>query len=141
MTTNKYGFLASLGIPVDIMTNQTQFILLVRRGMPGELVKRAVQMLNNRELFARILGTTSNNISRFYRVKKMNRKNSEKILDTIRLYDQVTQVFGDLEKAIEWTTTPEPTLSGEKPEALFDTFEGRRWVSQVLRKIEYSELA
>ena len=139
MMTNKYGLLTSLGIPVDIMTNHTQFILLVRRGIPGEVVKRAVQMLDNRELFARILGTTSNNISRFYRAKKMDRKNSEVILDIIRLYDKATQIFGDLKKAVEWIKTPLPALSGEKPEAYFDTFEGRRWVSQVLRKIEYGE--
>ena len=83
MTTDKNGLLASLGIPVDILANQGQFILFVRRGMSGEVVKRAVHMFDNRELFAHILGTTSSNISRYYRAKKMSRKNSEVILDTI----------------------------------------------------------
>ena len=57
------------------------------------------------------------------------------------LYKEAMQAKaeGNLEKAIEWIKTPIPALSGEKPEALFDTFEGRRLVSQVLRKIKYSE--
>ncbi len=139
MATVKSGFLISLGIPGDSLANQIQFIQLVREGVPGEVVKRAVQAFDARELFVRILGTTSSNLSRFYRVKKMSRENSEEMLDTIRLYGQAEEGFGDLEKAIEWIKSPLPALSGEKPEALFDTFEGRRWVSQVLRKIEYGE--
>lgn len=107
--------------------------------MSGKVVKRAVQILDNRELFVRILATTPGNLNRYYRLKKMTRKNSEEMLDTIRLYGQAAQVFGDLEKAKEWIKTPIQALSGDKPEALFDTFEGRHWVSQVLRKIEYGE--
>ncbi len=139
MTTINNGLLASLGIPAESLTNQAQFIRLVREGVSGEVVKRAVQTFDNRELFVRILGTTSGNLSRYYRLKKMNRENSEEMLDTIRLYSQAAQVFGGLEKAIEWIKTPVPALSGDKPENLFDTFEGRHWVSQVLRKIEYGE--
>jgi len=129
----------SLGLSAESLTNQAQYIRLVRKGMPGEVVKRAVQILGNRELFGRILGTTSGNLSRYYRLKKMTRENSEEMLDTIRLYGQAAQVFGDLEKAKEWIKTPIPALSGDTPEALFDTFEGRHWVSQVLRKIKYGE--
>ncbi len=139
MATAKNGLFTSLGIPAESLTNQAQFIRLVREGMPGEVVKRAAQMFDNRDLLVRILGTTSSNLSRYYRVKKMSRENSEEILDTIRLYGQAAQVFGDLDKAIEWIKTPVAALADEKPEALFDTFEGRHWVSQVLRKIEYGE--
>lgn len=139
MATAKNRLLTTLGIPTDALTNQAQFIRFVREGMPGDVVKQAVKILDNRELLVRILGTTSSNLNRYYRVKKMSRENSEEMLDTIRLYGQATQVFGDLEKAKEWIKTPVPVLSGEKPEALFDTFEGRHWVSQVLRKIEYGE--
>lgn len=69
----------------------------------------------------------------------MSLADSEEMLDTIRLYGQALGVFGGIEKAKEWVETPLPVFSGERPEALFDTFEGRNWVSQVLRKIEYGE--
>ena len=69
----------------------------------------------------------------------MNRVDSEETLDALRLYGQAVKVFGSLEKANEWIRMPVPALAGEKPEALFDTFEGRNWISQALRKIEYGE--
>lgn len=141
MTTTTNSLYTSLGIPEEFLTNQAQFIRFVREGVPGVVVKRAVQIFDNRELFVRILGTTSSNLNRYYRVKNMSRENSEEMLDTIRLYGQATQVFGDLEKAKKWIKTSIPALSCEKPEALFDTFEGRHWVSQILRKIEYGEFA
>ena len=38
----------------------------------------------------------------------------------------------------KWFNTPLTALSGEKPVAFFDTFEGREWVSQILREITHS---
>ncbi len=139
MSTAQHGLFDALGLPENALTNQADFIRSVRNGVSGEVVKRAIRVFDNRELFVRILGTTSSNLSRYYRVKKLNRVDSEEMLHTIRLYGQAVDVFGDLEKAKEWIKTPVPALSGEKPEALFDTFEGRNWVAQVLRKIEYGE--
>ena len=69
----------------------------------------------------------------------MSRIDSEEMLDTIRLYGQALRVFSEMEKAKEWIQTPLPVFSGARPESLFDTFEGRNWVSQALRKIEYGE--
>jgi uncharacterized protein (DUF2384 family) len=34
-----------------------------------------------------------------------------------------------------------PALDGERPINLFDTFEGRRWVAQVLNKIEHGDFS
>ena len=140
MTIARPGLFEALGVPANALADQAEFIRLVRGGVSGETVKRAVKVLENRDLLVRILGTTSSNLSRYYRVKRMTRVDSEEMLDTIRLYGQAVEVFGDLETAKEWIKTPLPALSGERPEDLFDTFEGRRWVAQVLRKIEYGEL-
>jgi len=131
--------LASLGIDENQLDDPAVYIHAVRTGLPGELVKRAVKILDNRALFVRILGTTSSNLSRFYRLKKMTPAASEEMLDTIRLFKQAVELFGDIESAKEWLNTPVPALKGEKPVSLLDTYEGRRWVSQVLRKIEYGE--
>ena len=139
MTSLQNGLFESLGLPVGVLTNQVEYIHFVRDGIPGEVVRRAVKVFENRELFVRLLGTTSSNLSRYYRVKKMSRIDSEEMLDTIRLYGQALRVFGEMEKAKEWIQTPLPVFSGARPESLFDTFEGRNWVSQALRKIEYAE--
>ena len=139
MTTLQNKLFESLGLAADALSNQAKYIHFVREGISGEVVKRAVALFGNRDLIVRILGTTSSNLSRYYRVKKMNRVDSEEMLDTIRLYGQALRVFGDMNKAKEWIQTPLPAFSGERPEALFDTFEGRNWVSQVLRKIECGE--
>ncbi len=131
--------LSSLGLDENQLDDPVAYINHVRAGLPGDLVKRAVKIIGNRELFVRILGTTSSNLSRFYRLKKMSSAASEEMLDTIRLFKQAVELFGDIESAKEWLNTPVPALKGEKPIALLDTYEGRRWVSQVLRKIEYGE--
>lgn len=139
MTAPQNQLLASLGLPSDALTNQVKYIHVVREGISGEVVKRAVRILGNRELFVRLLDTTSSNLSRYYRIKKMNRVDSEEMLDTIRLYEQACRIFGNMDKTKEWIQTPLSVFNGERPEALFDTFEGRNWISQVLRKIEHGE--
>lgn len=139
MIADQKRLITSLGLCMDTLSNQAAYIRCVREGIPGVVVKKAVKLFDNRDLFVRILNTTSSNLSRYYRVKRMKPVESEEMLDTIRLYDQAIRIFGDMEKAKEWVKTPVPALSGERPEALFDTFEGRHWVSQVLRKIEYGE--
>lgn len=139
MPVEQNVFLASLGLPADALTNQVKFIHSVREGISGDVVKRVVQILENRDLVVRILNTTTSNLSRYYRVKRMSRVDSEEMLDTIRLYSQALSVFGDMEKTKEWMRTPLAAFSGTRPESLFDTFEGRNWVSTVLRKIEYGE--
>lgn len=139
MSTTQHDFYEALGLSAKTLINAADFIRLVRSGVSGEVIQRAIEVLDNRDLFVRILDTTSSNLSRYYRVKKLSRADSEETLDTLRLYGKAVNVFGNLEKAKEWIRTPAPALAGERPEALFDTFEGREWVSQVLRKIEYGE--
>ncbi len=133
------ALLVALGINENQLDDPVAYINTVRTGLSGELVKRAVKIFENRELFVRILGTTSSNLSRFYRLKKMTPAASEEMLDTIRLYKQAVELFGDIESAKAWLNTPVVALKGEKPVSLLDTYEGRKWVSQVLRKIEYGE--
>ncbi len=133
------ALLVALGINENQLDDPVAYINTVRTGLSGELVKRAVKIFENRELFVRILGTTSSNLSRFYRLKKMTPAASEEMLDTIRLYKQAVELFGDIESAKAWLNTSVVALKGEKPVSLLDTYEGRKWVSQVLRKIEYGE--
>lgn len=131
----------SLGVKPEWLTDSPTFINAAREGIPGGVVKRIVKAFDNRDLVVRVLDVSSANLSRIYRVKHMTRLNSEEVLDLLRVYRQAIEVFGDKEVAVDWTKTPIPSLSGERPEDLFDTFEGRKWVSEVLKKIEYGEFS
>ncbi len=138
MTTHQELY-ESLGLSEETMNDKARFIQLTRKGLSGEVVRRVARTLDNREVLIRVLGTTSGNLNRFYRRKTMDANTSEELLDTIHIYGEALRVFGDLELAKTWIKTPLPALAGEAPEALFDTFKGREWVMQTLRKIEYGE--
>lgn len=133
--------LTKLGLPVDSLDDKTKFIKIVREGLPGKVVKLSVNILKNRPTLVRVLSVDSKNFHRVYQKKHLNRVDSEEMLDTIRVYRDAAKVFGSMEKAQEWMKTPIPALAGEKPEELFDTFEGRAWVNQALRKIGSGEFS
>ncbi len=127
-------------IPAATFTDHILFIRQVRAGVPGALVKQAIEVLGgNRELFVRLFDTTSANLSRYYRKKLLSRSDSEELLDTLRVYHQARELFGSDAVAREWLDTPVPALAGERPLELFDTFEGRELVRATLRKLEMGE--
>ena len=123
----------------DTLRNKVKFIKATRTGIPGKTIQTMIKLLENRDLITKVLGTHSRNLNRVYHKPKMKRDTSEEILDLIRLYGEAARIFGDLSLAKDWMQTPVTALSGETPESLCDTFEGREWVAQVLRKIEYGE--
>ncbi|WP_416397366.1 antitoxin Xre/MbcA/ParS toxin-binding domain-containing protein [Allohahella sp. A8] len=54
---------------------------------------------------------------------------------------EANRVWGGLKSAKQWLSSPVPALDGERPIDLFDTFEGRRWVTTVLRHIETGDFS
>ena len=138
-TAGQLDILRELNIPPNAFSNKAEYIRTVRQGIPGIAVKNAIQILGNRELFIRLFDTTSSNLSRVYRKKTLRREDSEELLDTLRVFVEAQQVWGDDDSVREWLDTPVPALNGATPLELFDTFEGRNWVRQVLRKIEHGE--
>jgi len=138
-TAKGYDLAKRLRIPADVLSNQAEYINIVRAGISGEVVKKAIEIIGNREIFVRLLNTTSANLNRYYRKKTLNRVDTEEVLDTIRVFAQALQIWGDADTAKTWLNTPIPALSGEKPANLFDTFAGRNWVRQILHKIEQGE--
>ena len=113
----------------------------MRDGIPGTTVRNAIQVIGNRELFIRLFDTTSANLSRYYHKKKLNRIDTEELLDTLRVFLEAVTIWGDIDQARDWLNTSVPALAGEKPINLFDTFEGRNWVRQILRKIQSGEFS
>lgn len=124
-----------------LLEDRTAYIQAVRRGISGEIVKQAVQALEERDLFIRLLNTNSANLSRFYRQKPLTKMQSEGILDTLRVFQDAIAVFENEKLAKEWLHTSIPALAGEYPINLCDTFEGRKLVREALRAIEYGEFS
>jgi len=128
-------------IPKSVLTDQVQFIEASRKGIPGEWVKAAVTGTGLRPTFLKILNVSSGNLSRVYRKKALDRDTSEQVLDTVRVFWRVLDTWESSDLALEWLRNPVPALGGEKPSNLLDTFEGRRWIAQVLNKIEYGNFS
>lgn len=134
--------LKNIAIPPETFTDPAAYIQAVREGIPGTVVKQAIEeMGGNRELFIRLLNTTAANLNRYYHKKALNRSDSEEVLDTLRVYRAAVRIFGDKKLAREWLSTPIPALAGEHPLDLFDTFEGRNLVRATLRKLEHGEFS
>ena len=131
--------LEAVDVPPAALVDRSAFIDAARAGLPGEVVKQAIDVFGHRELIVRLVGTTSGNLHRVYRRKALGPAQSEVLLDTLRVFFRATEAFGSLERANEWMDTALPALNGERPADLCDTFEGRRLVQDAIQRIEHGE--
>lgn len=133
---------AEMGLPQDVYTDPWVYIRTVREGVSGRLLQKAVSALpSDREVFVRLLETSSGNLHRYFKRKSLGRAQSEQVLDTLKVFIEAEKVFGDREIANDWLHTPVPVLSGSRPIELFDTFAGRSLVRETLRKISFGEFS
>ena len=137
--TTEFAAIQGIKVPPAVFSDHETCIEVTRKGLSGKIVKQAVDALGHRDLFVRLLETTTGNLNRFYRRKSLNSYHSEGILDTLRVSSKANSVFRDLDVASEWMDTAIPALGAQTPISLCDTFEGRDLVQVVLRKIEYGE--
>ena len=126
-------------IAPTVYDDRSAFVDASRRGLPGTVVKQAVNALGHRELFVRLLGTTAGNLNRFYRRKTLAPEQSEALLDLLRVFVLAAAAFGSRERGDRWLVTQVPAMGGERPVDLCDTFEGRVLVREALHKIERGE--
>lgn len=141
MTTAQLSVAETTGVNPEAFDDAVSFISAVREGISGQVVKKAVSLSGSRELFARILEVSPSNLSRYYRRKALSREDSEEILDSLRVLEKARLVWGSMEAAKVWLETPLAALNHSAPIELFDTFEGRRWVSGVLSQIEQGDFS
>jgi putative toxin-antitoxin system antitoxin component (TIGR02293 family) len=128
-------------IPEEVFSSRKMFIDVSRKGIPGDWVKSVVEATGLREAFLGILNIDSGNLSRVYRRKALSKEASEEVLDAVRLLRQAAEVWESYDLAMQWFKSSVPALGDERPINLIDTFEGRRWISQVLNKIEHGDFS
>lgn len=133
------SLLESHNLSPNLLENREAYIRAVRMGISGEIVREIVRDSGERDLFIKILSTSTANLSRFYRADPLTQSQSESVLDTLKVFAQARDVFGSEEIAREWLHTRVPALNGEFPIELCDTFEGRNLIKECLSTIEYGE--
>ena len=128
-----------IGVPSVALVDQVVYIRTVRAGLSGEVVKQAIDTIGHRDFFVRLLGTTSSRLHRLYGRKSLGPARTEGLLDTLRVFVAAAAAFGGLERAQDWLGTALAALGGDRPIDLCDTFEGRRLVREIIRRVEYGE--
>ena len=122
-----------------VFADRLAFIEAVKSGVSGEVIRQAVDVVGHRDLFVRLLGTTSGNLSRLYRRKTLGEGPSEALLDVLRVVARAVAAFGSLGQADAWLETEVAALGGQRPINLCDTFEGRSLVQDAIRRVECGE--
>ena len=131
--------LAKSDLSPSILENRGEYIRTVRKGVSGKIIQEVVRASGERDLFIRLLNTSSANLNRFYHQKVLTQVQTEGVLDTLKVFCQAIAVFEDADIAKEWLHSNIPALDGEMPIELCDTFEGRKLVRESLQAIEYGE--
>lgn len=122
---------------VDIMS-PIGYFSIVRSRISGDQLKAITDLIEEKELIARSIGTTSN-LSKSYQTKRLSSDETDNLIDLLRVYIQAAKMYGSLDLAKEWMRSSIPALGGEIPVNMLDLHAGREVVRQVLRRMEFGE--
>jgi len=113
--------------------------LLVRKGLPVSSVTALAEQLRvaNRVLSNK-LGIPQRTLTRrLSKASLLTPAESDRTVRMARVYASAIEMIGDKEKAIEWLSTPNRALGGERPLDQLDTDTGARMVEDILGRIAY----
>jgi len=130
-----------LGLDPNIFNNPARFIATLQQGVSGKVLRRALDQFDEQSLFERAMSTDTSGLKEYCSDTSLDCQSSEILLDTIRVLDRICQVWESDELAKQWLHSSLPVLGGAKPIDLFDTYEGRRWVKNLVEKIEVGEFS
>jgi putative toxin-antitoxin system antitoxin component (TIGR02293 family) len=122
---------------VDIMS-QIGYLSIVRSRVSGDQLKAITDLIEEKELIARSIGTTSN-LSKTYQTKRLSSAETDNLIDLLRVYIQAEKVYESFDLAKEWMRSSIPALGGEIPVNMLDSHAGREVVRQALRRMEFGE--
>lgn len=112
---------------------------LVRKGLPASSVNALAGKLHiGSSLLSRKLGIPQRTMTRrLSQASVLTPAESDRTVRMARVYANAVEMIGDQEKAIEWLSTPNRALGGEKPLDQLDTDMGARMVEDILGRIAY----
>ena len=112
---------------------------LVRIGLPAASVTALAEKLHlvNGAL-SRKLGIPQRTLSRrLSQASSLTPAESDRTVRMARVYAHAVEMLGDQGKTIEWLSTPNRALGGERPIDQLDTDTGARMVEDILGRIAY----
>ncbi|WP_339718689.1 MbcA/ParS/Xre antitoxin family protein [Marinomonas primoryensis] len=114
------------------------YLLIVRSRVSGDQLKAITDLIGEKELIARSIGTTSN-LSKSYQTKRLSSTATDNLIDLLRVYILAAKVYESFDLAKEWMRSSIPALGGEIPVNMIDSHAGREVVRQALRRMEFGE--
>ena len=112
---------------------------LVRKGLPAGSVTALAEKLHlGNTVLSRKLGIPQRTLTRRRsQASPLTPAESDRMVRAARVYANAVEMIGDKEKAIEWLSTPNRALGGERPLDQLDTDIGARMVEYILGRIAY----
>ena len=112
---------------------------LVRTGLPASSVSALAERLHlGSGVLSRKLGIPQRTLTRrLSQALLLTPAESDRTVRMARVYANAVEMIGDEEKAIEWLSTPNRALGGERPLDQLDTDTGARVVEDILGRIAY----
>src|ERR1700726_3450113 len=113
--------------------------LLVRKGLPaGSVTALAGKLHVGNNVLSRKLGIPQRTLTRrLSQSSLLTPAESDRTVRMARVYANAVEMIGDDERAIEWLSTPNRVLGGERPLDQLDTDTGARVVEDILGRIAY----
>lgn len=125
-------------------SNSYEKIAIIRNGLPYaaiEVISKWTNISIKHYLAALEIAQTTYNKRRKSNAR-MNRKDSEFIIELIELYYYGKSVFNnEIDKFQRWLRKPNISLGPATPDSMFDSMMGIKEVKMTLNRIEYGNLA
>lgn len=118
------------------------WIQIIRQGVSSDAVDSLAKILRVTQAeLAAALHIPARTLARRKKAGMLNSEESAKLVRLARVVGRATEVFDDLEAAIDWLKSSNAALSGATPFSLLDTEIGAESVTDTLGRIEHGVFA
>jgi putative toxin-antitoxin system antitoxin component (TIGR02293 family) len=119
--------------------NPEELAQLVRKGLPGGAIAALAGKLHlSSGMLSQALGIPQRTLTRrLSQGSVLTSAESDRTVRLARVYASAVEMIGDQQKAVEWLSTPNRALGGERPLDQLDTDTGARMVEDILGRIAY----
>ncbi len=118
------------------------WVSVIRLGISATAVETLVTALRiSRAELSQALGIPERTLARRKREGALSSEESAKVVRLARVVQRAEEVFENLDVAVDWLKSTNPSLSGETPLSLVDTEIGAELVLDTLGRIEHGVFA
>lgn len=128
-------------IPMNLFADSVAFIHAVRVGIPGHWLASVIQSSGADEAIAKALGVPVAQLEAVCLRDSLDSRSSEAVLELAGVLSACSAVWESPALAEQWMRSEVPALGDETPISLLDTHEGRKWVGEVLSKVETGQFS